>query len=316
MLKRDIGQELLHAVRGIKAHKPGEQPEDTRTTLRVGPKYFLDGASNAVEVYYGDKRLFRREGLEQVYDPSSRLLRRFASEIEKVEVGFSAATDVNFLEFLPNTSDVWILTSEVRDITGLRHLSTLSRLAIERPTCRMDMLGELHGLKTLYLDDWRPGASSIFGLQKLESIQLRRYPYRDLTRMSKWRNLKALWLTHGSLETLTGIPEGVLELELAGLRKLRDLSGLGACQGLGRLIIEGCPAFSSLAGLEACRELRILSLFNLKSRLQTLAPLRSLQHLSYLFMTDIAGVLQPDDSVLDGLQQLETLIMSKRLGVP
>jgi hypothetical protein len=42
------------------------------------------------------------------------LLRRFSSEIEAVEVGFCDVTDVNFLEFLLNTTDVWISTSRIR----------------------------------------------------------------------------------------------------------------------------------------------------------------------------------------------------------
>jgi hypothetical protein len=71
-----------------------------------------------------------------------------------------------------------------------------------------------------------------------------------------------------NLETLTGIPENVRELEPAALRKLRDMWGLRACPELERVIIEGCPALSSLSGVDACKALKILSLFNASSSLR------------------------------------------------
>lgn len=303
-------------VQGLVARPTRGVPDGAMLTLRVGPKYYLEGASNAVEVYRGDRREYRVEGLHHVYDPASRLLRRFGAEIQAVEVGFCDVTDVNFLEFLPAVTKIWILTSDVKDVTGLRFSKQLDSLAIERPTCRMDVLGELAGLKTLYLDDWRPGAASIFRLSNLETVRLRRYPYADLTPMSGWKDLRHLWLAYGGLQTLEGIPAGVRELELASLRKLRNIEHVRNCPDLERLIVEACASLTSLAGIEACHALKILSLFNSKSRLRTLEPLRGLASLTYLVLTQIAEVVEPDETVLDSLQRLETLIISRKIGIP
>ena len=306
----------VQLVQGLVARLTRGAPDDAMLTLRVGPKYFLEGASNAVEVYRGDRREYRVEGLHHVYDPASRLLRRFGAEIEAVEVGFCDVTDVNFLEFLPAVTKIWILTSDVKDVTGLRFSKQLDSLAIERPTCRMDVLGELAGLRTLYLDDWRPGAASIFRLSNLETVRFRRYPYAALTPMSGWKDLRHLWLAYGGLQTVEGIPVGVRELELASLRKLRSIEHVRNCSGLERLIVEACASLASLAGIEACHALKFFSLFNSKSRLRTLEPLRGLASLTYLVLGEIAGVVEPDVAVLDGLQQLETLIISRKVGIP
>lgn len=285
-------------------------------TLRVGPKYLSEGASNNIEVYEGDTVQFQVEGLGHLYDPGSRLLKRFAIDIDTVEVGFCDIADLNFLEYLPGTTSVWVLTSVVKDISGLRHASQLQQLVIDRPTCRMDVLGVLASLSSLHLDDWRPGAASLFNLTQLETVGIRRYPYSDLRPIQTWTKLNHLWLAYGGLESLDGIPDRVTILELAELRRLRDIDPIRNCQSLERLIVQGCSSLSSLAGLEACHALRVLSVYNIKSLITNLEPVRDLPNLTYLFLTELAGLLEYDETILDNMSQLETLIISKKLGIP
>ncbi len=285
-------------------------------TLLVGSKYLSDGESNSIEIRQDDRVLFHSDRLDDLYDNNSYTVRQFAARVETVEVGFGNVRNLAFLEHFPRTTDVWILTSLVRDITGLLRLPQLKRLAIERPSCRMDILGELLSLTELYLDEWRPGAASIFNLTQLQTVRIRGYPYRDLEPMQKWTRLNHLWLAYGGLESLTGIPVTVRALELAVLRKLRNISDVAHCRGMERLIVEKCRALSSLAGIEGCADLDVLSVFDGGTLLTDLEPLRHLSSLTYLVLTGFAGVTQADEGVLDNLQRLERLIISKKLGIP
>lgn len=285
-------------------------------TLQVGPKFYSEGASNSLKVFEGESVRLKVDGLEALYDPSSQLLRRYASVIETVEIGFCDIQDTRFLQYLPNVNQVWILSSDVKDISGLRFTQRLRRLAIERPTCRMDVLGDLQELVDLSLDDWRPGAASIFRLKKLESLQIRRFPYANLVQLSHFQRLRTLWLTQGSIESLDGIPSGVVELELCCLRKLHDIRAVGQCENLVRLIAEACTRLSSLSGLERCSVLNMLSVFNCKTTLESLEPIRSLSRLTYLVLTDFTALAHPDETALDNLQRLERLIISKKIGIP
>ncbi len=286
------------------------------STLLIGPKYFSEGASNKIKVYEGDKVKFQVDGLENLYSPGSKLLQRFATDIDTVEVGFCDISDLNFLQHLPNIKRIWILTSYVRDINGLRYALRLRSLAIERPTCRMDVLGEVTNLEEIHLDTWRPGAASVFGLAKLRTVGFGRYPYKDLDPMRRWTQLNELGLAYGDLENLNGIPHGVTILELAQLRKLHHINHIRNAHGIERLIIQGCNNLTSLAGIEACSALKTLSIFNSRGPVENLQPIRGLSSLTYLALTDFVGILKPDETILDDMQQLEMLIISKKLGIP
>jgi len=286
------------------------------TTLLVGTKYLGEGESHWIEVREDDNVQMRLEGLHHLYDPISQLLQSCAESIDAVQVGFCGIGDLNFLRHLPNVTDVYVQTSSVKDISGLRYAAQLERLAIDRPSCRMDVLGELVNLTSIYLDDWRPGAAGVFNLTEIQHASIRRYPYTELRPMHRWTKLNSLWLAYGALESLEGIPAIVTKLELKMLRKLHDIRSISDCHALERLVIGDCKQLSSLEGLETCRELKILSIYNVNSVIRSLNPIRDLPNLTYLVLTGFTGVLEPDESVLDELHQLETLIISKKLGIP
>ena len=58
-------------------------------TLLVGSKYLGKGATNKIEVIEGDAIQFRGEGLSHLYNPDSRLLKRFTAAIDAVESDFA-----------------------------------------------------------------------------------------------------------------------------------------------------------------------------------------------------------------------------------
>ncbi len=286
------------------------------TTLLVGSKFFAAETYDKVDVYVGDELTLRVDGLSQLDDPDSEIFRRFGNDIDVVEVGICDIRDLGFLRHLPNVGSVWVFTSSVKDLSGLRYASHLERLAIDRPSCRMDVLEELVNLTSIHLDDWRPGAAGVLNLTDIDNASIRRYPYTDLRPMHRWTKLNSLWLAYGGLESLEGIPATVTKLELKMLRKLHDIRSIGDCHALERLVIGDCKRLSSLEGLETCRELKILSIYNVNSVIRSLNAIRDLSNLIYLVLTGFTGVVEPDESVLDELHQLETLIVSKKLGIP
>ena len=285
-------------------------------TLLVGSKYYAAETYDKVDIYAGDELTLRVEGLEQLDDPDSEILRRFGKDIDVVEVGICDIGDLSFLRHLPNVRSVWVFATSVKDLSGLRYASQLERLAIDRPSCRMDILGELVNLTSIHLDDWRPGAAGVFNLTKINNASIRRYPYADLRPMHRWTKLNSLWLAYGGLESLEGIPATVTKVKLAMLRKFHDIRSISNCHALELLQIQGCKGLTTLDGLEYCRTLRGISIAENRNTIKNLHPIRHLSRLTYLFLTGFTEVLEPDESVLDELHQLETLIISKKLGIP
>jgi hypothetical protein len=242
----------------------------------------------------------------------------YLEQIDEVVVGYVPAgqeVPLHFLRFLPCVSSVWIVTDQVQDLSELRFLPRLRDLAIDRPKCRMDVLGELVSLEVLYLDDWRPGAESIFRLPGLVKLGVQRFGRPDLKAMSGWTKLRELWLNAGPLMDLSGLPASIEKLRLTSLRKLGSLSALGLCPRLSDLRMESCRSLKSLAGLEHCERLGVLSISR-SGPLDDLRPLRGLAGLRYVVLADgtVLGTTE-DVAALYSLRNLHNLIIPRLSGV-
>lgn len=230
----------------------------------------------------------------------------WADQIEEVIVGFNDQLDLNFLRQTPKVRSVWIKTPTVTDLTGLLTLENLEKLSIDRPRrSRFDILGELKTLEELYIDNWRPGAESLFRLQNVTRLGIQRFPYPDLSRLATMSSLKELWLNAGKLEDVHGAPETLEKLRITINSKLGSLEGLRGCTKLADFRLEQVPNVHSLAGLEAA-PLQVLVLID-TGLLATLAPLQGKSQLR--FITAYRGTLDQtsDVSALYTLPNLEKL---------
>lgn len=235
-------------------------------------------------------------------------------KIDEVVVGFVDLKDIDFLELLPNVTSVWILTPTVKDIQGLRYLAHIESLAIDRPTCRMDVLGELGSLKELYIDDWRPGAHSIFRLRNLTKVGIQKFGHPDLSGMSNWLSLNELWINAGKLEDLSGIPTSIRRLRLTTLKKLESLRPLSVCHQLEELLLDCCRGVASLNGLDHCLRLKLLSIAR-GGNIESLEPIKNLRRLEYVFLAGGTKVQSSSISALYSLPNLAKLIIAKQSGL-
>jgi len=244
-------------------------------------------------------------------EPFSMYLRR----VDSVVVGFTTLSNMDFLSHLPNVLDVKIMTSNMKDISGLRYLKQLKVLSLERPTYRMDLLGDLQSLEKVYLDDWRPGAKSIFRLDNLIKLGVQKFAEIDLSGMSGWQQLKELWLNAGRLQNLNGIPSSLTNLRLTNLRKLSSIFSISTCQTLQDLRLQGCRGLNSLEGIHNCTNLEILSITQV-GVIDSLEPLRNLKKLKYLVFTyDVELKDLESIETIYALQNLEKLIISKKSNI-
>jgi hypothetical protein len=166
----------------------------------------------------------------------------------------------------------------------------------------------------LYLDDWRPGAESLFRLDGLMKLGVQRFGRRDLSDMSGWGSLRELWLNAGPLEQLTGVPRTVAKLRLTGLRRLVSLEPLGNCPDLEDLRLAKCPGIRRLNGVEPCLRLDTLSASRC-GPIESLEPLRGHDRLRYLVLADGSIGEATDISAIYSLSGLETLIIPRSSGV-
>jgi hypothetical protein len=283
--------------------------------LIVGMEHLTDPpAHNGTFLLADGKRWSRRRPIAELSDGDADWISAYAERVTEVMVGYVEYPNLHFLRMLPNVRTVWCKSLHVKEISGLLHLSRLEELRVDRSTCRMEVVGELTTLQRLYLDDWRPGAGSIFALPNLRRFGAQKFGFPDLTGMAGWHHLRELSLNAGKLERLAGLPVTVRELDLSSLRKFSSLSGVENCRGPERLVIDGCRPLDSLQGLEACRELKTLSLVSC-GPMRNLDPLRGMEGLEYVVLVQGAADPNTDISALYTLPGLKTLIISRKAGL-
>lgn len=238
----------------------------------------------------------------------------YLDQVDEVVVGWVNQPDLAFLQSFPNVTDVWIITSTVKNLDGLLYLKNLRSFAIDRPTCRMDVLGELSSLRKIYLDDWRPGAKSIFRLKNLVKVGIQKYGYPNLQEMSHWTKLEELWLNAGKLETLDGIPSNLKKLRLTSLRKFYSISELSNCLQLEGFALSGCRKVNSLEGLENCLQLKGIGITK-GGIIESLEPLRGLKNLEFIAIADGTNYQGHGVDVLYELPKLQRVVITKKSGV-
>jgi hypothetical protein len=270
----------------------------------MGPEFLTSPPEDFIEDMVTGERL----------QPGNREWESWSSRVEEVVVGYGPHPDLDFLRHFPSARKVTIRTPSVKDLGGLRYLKHLRELAINRPTARFDVLGELTSLEDLYLDGWRPGAESIFDLYQLRKLGIQKFGLPDLSRMEKFTRLESLWLNAGKLVSLTGIPNSVRELEVYTNRNLDSLVPLRGCPRLRGVNFESVRLLHSLEGLEAS-PLEQLRLFK-TGMLEAFEALAGKDSLTWIFLgsdcvsksTDfeafytlrnLASVSLPSDAPLD-----------------
>lgn len=262
-----------------------------------------------IELIEGEQTVLRGS-LEELTRPGLGRLAEFRGQVTDLLIAYVELQDLAFLEQLPNIIRARLLTPQLGDATGLRFLSKLTHLSIERPSYRLEVLGELLGLEELYLDDWRPGAASIFRLSKLRQVGIQKYAFRTMEPAHSWAELRELWLNAGKLEDLRGIPTNVRKIRLTCQRNLASLSALAVCGNLEEVYLQSCRQIEALYGLEGCSRLRVLSLAQC-GRIESLAPIAGLP-IEFLFLAD--GTTVDHTEALYHLPRLKRLIIVRSAG--
>jgi hypothetical protein len=293
----DFGQE---AARFIEADCRAAQCWSHRG-YRPGDRYRVhylhsreDGAL-AVTTYREKEGVLETVPLRAIGQPSLGSAAPYLDRVISVIAGYDCGPDLEFLRHLPKTVSFRSVSASLVQIDGLRHLQRLRELNLGHPTYRLDVLGELSELESLYLDGWQPGAQSLFGLRNLVRVGMQRYAHEDLSPTAGWSQLRYLWLNAGRLRFLGGIPSGVRHLKLTNQRKL--LEGISGCIGLRELTLDCCAGPHSLEGVQHCRRLGGISLRK-SGLLLDLSPLGGLEDLEELSL--IEGVVTEETS-LEGI---------------
>ena len=271
-------------------------------TYRRGPEILTRGPAHELE----DTSTGRRWAV------SANELTEWSDRVDHIIVGETECASLDFLLQFRSVSDVWIQTPHIRDLTGLLTLTSLRKLAIDRPKCRMDLLGDLQTLEDLYIDAWRPGAESLFRLKGLRRLGIQRYPYEDLGPMKELTALRDLWLNAGKLCSLDGVPPTLEKLRISSNKRLDSLVPLRGCLRLEDLWMQSVRQLQSLEGLEPC-PLRILSLVKIGA-LRTLEPLRGKPELEFIAIME-SDVNHLDVNALYSLPSVKTLRISRRSGL-
>jgi hypothetical protein len=161
--------------------------------------------------------------------------------------------------------------------------------------------------------EWRPKASSLFGLSGLNLLFINRFSGKDLTQFSNMTALTSLTLLNPSLHSLDGINAlSTLDyLRIGRARKLTTIDGLQALIRLSRLELDESRKFHDIAPIGSLHQLRVLMLCD-DGDLATLKPLERLLRLEEFYFTESTNVLDGDLSVLQRLPNLRKLAFQER----
>jgi hypothetical protein len=283
--------------------------------LTIGSRYLGEQATDVRGLELSeDSEIIGLFDLAELSKPGLGMLGSYLDRIHEVVVAFSDQANLDFLRWLPHVTDVWVMTSSVKDLAGLRFCRQIRRLALERLVAPLHPLGELNSLEELFIDSWPRGADSIFRLINLHKVGIQKYGHTDLENIAAWQNLEELWLHRGRVRSLKGIPPSIKTLRLTNLKDLDSLRPLFNCPNLERLTLDGCREVQTLDGLEGCSHLKILSVIK-GGTILSLEPLRPLRELNQVLLGDGTKVSPDGVEALYHLPALQKLIISKRSGL-
>lgn len=193
-------------------------------------------------------------------------------------------------------------------------LDSIESLVIERGAVDISALARLRNLKYLFIyrspqiKDYSP----LWGLSRLETLEVSRCGLTDLSSFAKLTNLRVLMLSGNYISDITPLKglTGLVWLDLSsnGLSEehepLKDISPLAGLTGLTDLFL-GSNQIEDISALSGMTQMQHLEIY--WTDISDVTPLAGMKKLESL---DINGTKVTDISALSGLNKLQQLNVS------
>ena len=258
-----------------------------------------------LELYENDGATFRpdKHRGDFVINPSERnILTAQSIGVANVEVNFSLGSyrqNFTFLSQYPFIRGISVIGSDNIDPTFLYPLAKLEMLLLgSQVTSRLD-LSLLPHLNYCHIIHSKK-VINIGSLRSLRQLILTGYHAANLEELRALDQLIRLSLINSSINSLNGI-QGLSQLEtldLYGLRKLLDLTGLGSLEKLSVLDFEKCSV-NDLSEIANLAKLRSFGLHDCKA-IPTLKPIAKLTALDVIYISGNTNILDGDMTPLMG----------------
>ncbi|MEL6344591.1 MAG: hypothetical protein AAFV53_15860 [Myxococcota bacterium] len=203
-------------------------------------------------------------------------------------------TDLSGLGDLPALHDLHLDGCDLKKgLQGIGRCAHLKELEVDKSDLTsLDGIQGCAALRTLRLDGEHPKLSDVqalAGLKNLAWFRVMNAPLDDLSALPIQTPLRSLDLSGLPITSLKGIPTVTGGITLYRLSKLTSLDGIEACPDLRRLSLSNSP-ITRLAPLAACTALERISLYDMDS------------------LTDLSGIsIHIEDINLNGFGALESL---------
>ena len=215
--------------------------------------------------------------------------------------------DISFVSELTKLSCLEVYSWKVKDITPMQSLKHLEEIGLACEFRKPIDFTVFTKLVDCYLE-WRPKCDSLFECKTLKKLHLVRYPYPDLTPLTKLTNLEILKITSRKLESLKGI-ERFKKLEFLDLfecTQLSSLSGIESLQKIATLNIRVCNKVTEITPVGKMKKLRKLMLNNCGD-IESLHPIRGCKELRVLIFSESTKIIDGDMTVFQYLPNLEMM---------
>jgi hypothetical protein len=218
-----------------------------------------------------------------------------------------SGNSVGFLARLPWLKVLEIDHLTIDDISPINCLDELVVMRLNTPRARLvPDFSLLRNLRMLVLAYWMPGSESAFNCVNLERLLVYKYPYEDVTPLSRLTKLDSLsFLNTYRLKSVRGI-SALQNMEYLGFflcPKLTDIAQVAELKKIKELAFDTCKKARPFDVVGALKELRSLA-FNNCGPIESIAALRNTPKLEEFLFWESTNVLDGDLSAMASLSKL------------
>jgi hypothetical protein len=259
------------------------------------------------------KRLIVQEGWNDELEEFARTER--IAELALRSVKGWQDNDLNFLPRLPWLEAIDIQHLTIGDLSPLRGMGNLVVLSLDTPRAKIvPDFSALQRLRMFVLAYWMPGSESAFNCLNLERLLIYKYPYEDITALSRLRKLDSLsFLNTYRLKSVRGI-RALQKMEYLGFflcPKLTDIAEIAELRRIKELAFDTCKKarpFDVVGGLNGLQSLAFCNC----GPIESVAALRNTPELEEFYFIESTDVRDGDLSAVASLPKLRSCFFKGR----
>ncbi len=224
-------------------------------------------------------------------------------------------SNIAFVCRLPQLRVLEVDHLTIADLSPISSLPNLVVLRLDTPRVKVvPDFSALQNLRMFVLAYWMPGSESAFNCHNLERLLIYKYPFEDMTPLSKLTKLDSLsFLNTYRLKSVRSI-RALTNMEYLGYflcPKLTDVAEVAELKKMKELAFDTCKKAKPFEVVAELKDLRSLDFSNC-GPINSIAALRNTPKLEEFHIAESTNVLDGDLFPITSLQRLRSVAFQDR----